>query len=369
MVVAPDDPLGAGVADPLRAEGIPVFGPSGAAAEIESSKSFAKSLMANAGIATAAAEVFDDADAAIEYVRALPGEGACVVKADGLAAGKGAIVCDSADEAVAAIERAMRERAFGDAGARVLIEERLSGPETSAHAFSDGTTVRHMPFSCDHKPVFDGDLGPNTGGMGVYSPPGWLSDDEARAIEHDVTERAIAALADRGREFRGVLYPGMMLTSDGPRVIEFNCRFGDPETQALLPRLRGDLLEICEAVALGRLADVEVEWDDDATVGVVMASGGYPGSHRTGMPIRGLEDVDDGVEVFLAGGQRTEDGTLVTSGGRVLCVVAKAASLDEARTIAYDNVARIDFEGAHYRTDIASPERRAAARGEGVAAR
>ena len=353
VVVGPEAPLAAGVADALRAEGVPVFGPSRAAAEIESSKSFAKGLMARAAIETGRAAVFGDAQAAVAYVRGLGG-GACVVKADGLAAGKGVAVCDTPAEAFAAIEAAMVDRAFGESGARVLIEERLHGPETSAHAFTDGKAVVHMPFSCDYKPAFDGNLGPNTGGMGVYSPPGWLAAADARYIEREVTERAVAALAASGREYRGVLYPGMMMTAAGPKVIEFNCRFGDPEAEALLPRLRSDLLTICEGVAHGTLADVEVEWDDDATVGVVMASGGYPGGYETGLPITGVEDVDAAVQVFYAGAQRDADGVLRTAGGRVLCVVARAPTLAEARERAYDNVRRIHFEGAHYRTDIAA---------------
>ena len=361
VVVGPEAPLAHGVADALTAEGVPVFGPSMSAAEIEWSKAFAKELMAEAGIATGRAAMFEDFDMAVAFAHSRGG--ACVVKADGLAAGKGVVVCDTTDEAIAAIEASMMDRAFGDAGARVLIEERLSGPETSAHAFTDGTTVAHMPFSCDHKPVFDGDEGPNTGGMGVYSPPGWLTDDDAARIEREVTERAIAALTASGREYRGVLYPGMMLTSSGPKVIEFNCRLGDPEAEALLPRLTSDLLAICEGVAHGRLAEVPVEWDDDATVGVVMASGGYPGSYETGKPITGVEDVDADVQVFLAGARLDAGGTLVTSGGRVLCVVAKAPTLGEARERAYDNVRRIDFEGAHYRTDIAAPARVASGRG------
>ena len=361
VVVGPEAPLARGVADALTAEGVPVFGPSMSAAEIEWSKSFAKELMAEAGIATGRAAMFEDFDMAVAYAHSRGG--ACVVKADGLAAGKGVVVCDTIDEALAAIEAAMMERAFGDAGARVLIEERLSGPETSAHAFTDGTTVAHMPFSCDHKPVFDGDEGPNTGGMGVYSPPGWLTDDDAAWVQREVTERAVAAMAASGREYRGVLYPGMMVTADGPKVIEFNCRMGDPEAEALLPRLTSDLLAICEGVAHGRLADVPVTWDDDATVGVVMASGGYPGGYETDKPITGVEDVDGDVQVFLAGARRDADGTLVTAGGRVLCVVAKAPTLGEARERAYDNVRRIHFEGAHYRTDIAQPARVASARG------
>ncbi len=361
VVVGPEAPLAHGVADALTAESVPVFGPTMSAAEIEWSKAFAKELMAEAGIATGRAAMFEDFDMAVAFAHSRGG--ACVVKADGLAAGKGVVVCDTTDEAIAAIEASMMDRAFGDAGARVLIEERLHGPETSAHAFTDGTTVAHMPFSCDHKPVFDGDEGPNTGGMGVYSPPGWLTDDDASRIEREVTERAVAALAASGREYRGALYPGMMITANGPRVIEFNCRLGDPEAEALLPRLTSDLLAICEGVAHGRLAEIPVTWDDDATVGVVMASGGYPGSYETGKPITGVEDVDGDVQVFLAGARHDADGTLVTAGGRVLCVVAKAPTLGEARERAYDNVRRIHFEGAHYRTDIAAPARVASGRG------
>ena len=352
VVVGPEAPLAAGVADALRAGDVPVFGPSRAAAEIEWSKSFAKELMRDAGIASGRAAVFDDPEAARRHVRRLGG--ACVVKADGLAAGKGVAVCGAPEEAIAAIDAAMVAGAFGAAGRRVLVEQRLRGPETSAHAFTDGTAVAHMPFSCDHKPAFDGDRGPNTGGMGVYSPPGWLDAADARAIERGATERAVSALAAAGREYRGVLYPGMMLTADGPKVIEFNCRFGDPEAEALLPRLRSDLLAVCEAVAHGRLADAEVEWDDDATVGVVMASGGYPGDYATGHAIAGADGDDGDAQVFLAGARRDERGVLRTAGGRVLCAVAKAPTLAEARARAYDRVARISFGGAHYRTDIAA---------------
>ncbi|MBM4415169.1 MAG: phosphoribosylamine--glycine ligase [Chloroflexi bacterium] len=352
VIVGPEDPLAAGVADRLTAAGVPVFGPSRVGAEIEWSKAFAKQLMRGAGIATAHAEAFEDAPSALAYARALGG--ACVVKADGLAAGKGVAVCADLALAAEAIERALVARAFGDAGARVLVEQRLQGPETSAHAFTDGVTVAHMPFSCDHKPAFDGDMGPNTGGMGVYSPPGWLDAATARAIERDVTERTVQALSAAGRPYRGVLYPGMILTADGPRVIEFNARFGDPEAEALLPRLRSDLLDICEAVAAGRLAEVPVEWDDAATVGIVMTAGGYPGGYVTGAPITGLDAVDGDVQVFLAGTQRDADGPVRTAGGRVLCVVARGASVEEARARAYDNVRRIHFDGAHYRTDIAA---------------
>ncbi|MGE0135558.1 MAG: phosphoribosylamine--glycine ligase [Dehalococcoidia bacterium] len=350
VIVAPDDPLAAGVVDALAAAGIAAFGPTRAAAKLEWSKSFAKQVMRDAGIPTAESRVFEDAAEARQYVEALGGP--CVVKADGLALGKGVTVCDDVAQALAAIDETMVGRAFGDAGARVVIEERMRGPETSAHAFSDGVTVRHMPFSCDHKPVFDGNLGPNTGGMGVYSPPGWLSAEYASFIEREVTEATVRAMAAAGRPYRGVLYPGMMVTDAGPRVVEFNCRFGDPETEVLLPRLQSDLLAICDAVAHGRLADVPVEWSGAATVGVVLASGGYPGAYETGFPIEGVGDVDADVQVFLAGAKRDDAGVLRTSGGRVLCVVASGATVADARARAYDNVRRIRFEGMHYRTDI-----------------
>ncbi|MEI6137528.1 MAG: phosphoribosylamine--glycine ligase, partial [Chloroflexota bacterium] len=290
VIVGPEDPLAAGLVDRLEALDIPTFGPSAAAAQLEASKSFAKSLMDRSGIATAASATFEDAMAAKAYVRDAPYR--VVVKADGLAAGKGVTVCDNVAQAEAAIDAALRDRAFGTAGARVVIEERMFGRETSAHAFTDGVTVRHMPFSCDHKPIFDGDAGPNTGGMGAYSPPSWLPDRVAEAIRRDVTERTVRAMADAGTPYRGVIYPGMMLTADGPRVVEFNARFGDPETEVLLPRLRSDLLDICDAVAHGRLAEVPVEWSDEATVGVMMVSPGYPGHYETGIPIEGAEDVD-----------------------------------------------------------------------------
>ncbi|GMU39512.1 MAG: phosphoribosylamine--glycine ligase [Chloroflexota bacterium] len=350
VVVSSDDPLAAGVVDAVQAAGIAAFGATRAAAEIEWSKSFANDLMARAGIDTAANRTFEDPDAAAAYARSLGGP--CVVKADGLAAGKGVTVCDTAEEAVAAIDAALRGRAFGASGERVVVVERMYGREVSGHAFTDGVTVRHMPFSCDHKAVFDGNLGPNTGGMGVYSPPAWLAPDTAEAIRRDVTERAITAMREGGRPFSGVLYPGVMVTATGPRVFEYNSRFGDPETQVLLPTLRSDLLAVMDACARGRLADVAVDWSGAASVGVVMASEGYPGPSPTGRPITGLDAVDADVQVFLAGAKRDDSGRLVTAGGRVLCVVAQGATMEQARERAYDNIRRIHFEGAHYRTDI-----------------
>src|SRR3990172_4629110 len=307
VVVGNEDPLAAGLVGRLAVEGVAAFGPARAAAEIEWSKVFSKSLMARHGIPTAPFAVFDDAAAARSYIAAQAGP--LVLKADGLTRGKGAIVTTSQEEALAALEAILVRREFGSAGARVLVERRLSGREVSAHAFTDGHTIAHMPFSCDHKPVFDGDRGPNTGGMGAYSPPGWLDEATAQAIRSGVTETAVRAMLSEGRPYRGVLYPGLMITEDGPLVLEFNCRLGDPEAQVLLPRLESDLLELLWAVVNNRLHEVELRWSQDACVGVVLASGGYPGSYETGFPIGGLSDLDPNVLVFQAGTRRQEDRT------------------------------------------------------------
>jgi phosphoribosylamine--glycine ligase len=279
-----------------------------------------------------------------------------VVKADGLAAGKGTIVPASRAEAIDALREFMIDEAMGSAGRTVVIEDKLVGPETSAQAFSDGKTVAHMPFSCDHKPIFDGNRGPNTGGMGAYSPPSWLPDDTADQIRRDVTEAAVRAMAADGIPFKGVLYPGIMVTADGPRVIEFNARFGDPETQVLLPLLESDLLDVMLATTDGTLDKVDVRWSDQAAVTVVLASGGYPGPYETGKPIAGLEDVNPDVMLFHAGTRRTGDGQLVTSGGRVLAVTAVAPTIDVAREKAYRNVERVRFEAMHYRRDVGASE-------------
>jgi phosphoribosylamine--glycine ligase len=350
VVVGNEDPLAAGIVDRLSVEGIAAFGPTKAAAEIESSKAFSKKLMARYGIATAPFAAFDDVAKARAHIEAQGRP--LVLKAYGLAKGKGTIVTSTVDEALDALDAIMVRREFGQAGDTVVIEERLSGPEVSAHAFTDGKTVAHMPFSCDHKPVFDGDRGPNTGGMGAYSPAGWLDDSAARAIERDVTESVVHALAAEGRPYRGVIYPGVMMTHDGPMVIEFNCRLGDPEAQVLLPRLASDLLDALWAVANNRLHEIELRWSQQACVAVVIASGGYPGAYRTGLPIEGLEDLDPDVLVFHAGTRRDSSGALVTAGGRVLTVSALGDSMDAARDKAYRNIERIRFEGAHYRRDI-----------------
>jgi len=353
VVVGNEDPLAAGLVDRLAVEGIAAFGPSRAAAEIEWSKVFSKELMARHGIPTAPFRAFDNASAAKTYVESHGGP--LVVKADGLTRGKGAVVCDSTAQALDAIDAIMVRRDFGASGERVVIEERLSGREVSAQAFTDGRTVAHMPFACDHKPIFDGDRGPNTGGMGAYSPADWVSDALAQRIRMEITEAALRAMAEEGRPYRGVLYPGLMITGDEPSVIEFNCRMGDPEAEVVLPRLESDLLDVLWAVANNRLHEVELRWSNEACVAIVLASGGYPGAYETGFAIDGLDDVDPDVIVFHAGTSRADDGSLVTAGGRVLCVVASGDTMDAAREKAYRNVERIRFEGMHYRRDIAAP--------------
>jgi phosphoribosylamine--glycine ligase len=354
VIVGPEDPLSRGLVDRLAVEGIAAFGPTQSAARIESSKAFSKDLMLRHGIPTAAARTFDRAVDARNYIDSLTTE-QIVVKADGLAAGKGVFVCDSKADALRAVDLMMDAGIFGASGSTVLVEERLTGREVSAMAFTDGVSVAPMPFSCDYKRVSDGDEGPNTGGMGAYSPPLWLDEALEPVIHETITEAAVAAMASDGTPFRGVLYPGLMITADGPRVIEFNCRFGDPETQVLLPRLKSDLLDICWAIANNRLSEAEIEWSTDAAVGVVMASGGYPDDYTTGHEIAGLGSLEEGVLVFHAGTKLGPDGEVLTAGGRVLTVVATAPSLQEARAKVYRNVQRIHFTQAHYRRDIAAP--------------
>ncbi len=349
VVIGPEAPLAAGLADYLLARGLLVYGPTRAAAEIESSKVWAKQLMRRAGIPTAAASAFEDVAAARRF--ALASDRPPVVKADGLAAGKGVVVAESQSEALAAIDAAMTDGAFGEAGRRLLLEERLTGVEVSAHVFSDGTRALPMPFACDHKRIFDGDRGPNTGGMGAFSPPPFVSDALAQQLLAGISQPAVSALADAGRPFRGTLYPGLMLTDGGPRVIEFNCRFGDPETQVLLPRLASDLLPLLLGAARGDLSEAALEWDAAACVGVVIASGGYPGAYATGLPVDGLDELDDDMLVFHAG-TVSEGGRVLTAGGRVLTLVGRGATIAAARERVYANIDRIHFTGAQYRGDI-----------------
>ena len=358
-VVGPEAPLALGLADRMAEAGLTVFGPTQKAARIESSKVFAKELMREVGVPTAPFQVFDDLERARRYVA--KASRPLVVKADGLAAGKGVILADGPEEALAALERIMARREFGDAGRRVVIEERLEGREVSVFAFVDGQTVSPMVTACDYKRACDGDRGPNTGGMGSYSPPPWWTPELARQVRERILEPVIHALDRMGAPYRGVLYAGLMVTHDGPQVLEFNCRLGDPEAQAILPRLKSDLADIMMRAAQGRLGEASsgdgIAWDPRACVAVVLASGGYPGDYQTGYPIEGLDRLDEGVMVFHAGTALegpAEDKRVVTAGGRVLTVAALGESLQEARRRAYANVERIAFEGAFYRKDIAA---------------
>ena len=350
VVVGPEAPLVAGVADAVRAAGIPCFGPGAAGAQMEGSKLFAKQVMERAGVATAAYGSFTDEAAALAHVRELGAP--IVVKADGLAAGKGVVVAATLEEAEAAV-RACFGGAFGQAGSTVVVEEMLTGPECSLLAFVDSTTVRPMAPSQDHKRALEGDRGPNTGGMGVYSPVPIVTEDEH--VQMVAMMEAVAGeLAAEGIDYRGCLYGGFMLTPQGPKVLEFNVRFGDPETQVVLPRLESDLVEVMLACAEGRLDEVELVWRDEWAVSVVLTSAGYPGSYEKGKAIGGIEDAAamEGVTVYHAGTALAKDGTVVTNGGRVLDVTALGATFTEARDRAYAACEKIDFEGKTFRRDI-----------------
>jgi phosphoribosylamine--glycine ligase len=351
-VVGPEAPLSAGLVDLFAEHGLRAFGASRAAAELEGSKAFAKELMRRHGIPTAEARSFTDLDAARAHVRALGAP--LVVKADGLAAGKGVIICRTLPEAEEALAEIMERRAFGAAGDRVLVEEFLVGEEASFLAFTDGDAVVAMPASQDHKAVFDGDQGPNTGGMGAYSPAPVVTQALADEVMRTVMIPTVRAMAAEGRPYRGVLYAGLMITKNGIRVLEYNARFGDPEAQPVLMRMQGDLLPVLEACVDGRLAQTPVAWLDDAAVCVVLASGGYPGNYPKGLPIVGLDEAarEEGVVVFHAGTAR-RDGQVVTAGGRVLGVTARGATVREAVDRAYRAAGKISFEGMHYRKDIA----------------
>jgi phosphoribosylamine--glycine ligase len=357
-VVGPEAPLVAGLVNALAERGHASFGPTAEAARIEGSKVWAKDLCLRHGIPTGRAEAFDDVTRAVMFLDAF--DPPYVVKADGLAAGKGVVVAATRQEAVQAIETAMVDRAFGEAGDRILIEEFLEGREVSALALTDGESVVPLALAQDFKRVGDGDAGPNTGGMGAYSPVLFVDQVTEQRIRGEVLEPAVRALRDEDVDYRGVLYAGLMLTDEGPKVLEFNCRFGDPETQAILPRLRSDLAEAAQATAEWRLPQANLDWTTDACVTVVLASGGYPGPYETGFPIAGLESATklEGVAVFHAGTAR-RDGRVVTAGGRVLAVSAVGKDLAAARERAYEASALIDFEGKHNRSDIAMEVARA----------
>ena len=349
VVVAPDDPLALGMVDALEAIGVRAFGPRKNAAVIEGSKAFAKDLMQKYNIPTAKYRVFDDLEAAKEYIKA---EGApIVIKADGLALGKGVTVAATVEEALAAAENALSGHVFGQAGDRVVIEECLTGPEVSVLCFTDGKTILPMVSAQDHKRAYDNDEGPNTGGMGVVSPNKYYTEEIGMRCMREIFRPTMEAMVAEGRPFKGVLYFGLMLTPNGPKVIEYNARFGDPETQAVLPRLQTSLLTIMEAIIDETLADVTIRWSKEATACVVAASGGYPGKYPTGFAISGLEEAAKDAIVCHAG-TKCVDGTLVTSGGRVLSVTAKGYNLDAALEKAYDSLKKISFDGMFFRSDI-----------------
>lgn len=359
-VIGPEDPLSGGIVDVFEKRGLAVFGPTMAAARIESSKLWSKSLMERAGVPTASAVRFTDHSAASAWVRQRATNAEpfpLVVKADGLAAGKGVFIVDNERDALTALDHLMLQQALGVAGASVLVEEFMQGVELSLFALTDGERIYPLAPACDYKRAYDRDEGPNTGGMGAYSAPKFTTPELLATIEREILRPTVTALAADGSPFRGLLYAGLMITSEGPKVVEFNCRFGDPETQVVLPRLQSDLLELCAAVAAGRLDTVAAPvWSAEDACGVVVASGGYPEAYEKGKPISGLDALDDDILVFHAGTRRTADGSLVTSGGRVLTLVARGASVAAARERVYANIARVQFAGARWRSDIGARE-------------
>lgn len=353
-IVAPDDPLAAGLVDALEARGHRAFGPNKRAARIESSKAFAKALMKKYGIPTAAYEIFDDYEKALAYVRG--GRFPVVLKADGLALGKGVLICETLADAEAGLKQIMLDKAFGEAGNKVVVEEFLTGKEftpgeeVSVLAFTDGKTIVPMIASCDHKRAFDGDKGLNTGGMGTFTPCPFYGPAEAEEVMNKIMLPTVAAMNAEGCPFKGVLYFGLMRTPSGMKVVEYNSRFGDPETQVVLPMLKTDLMEIFQAITDERLADVKIEWEEGACVCVVLASGGYPQHYEKGKPIE-IGNLEDGVFVYHAGTKR-ENGILKTNGGRVLNVCAKGKTVEDAREKVYRNLSNIYFERMQYRRDI-----------------
>ena len=348
VVVAPDDPLYMGLVDRLEEEGIRAFGPSQKAAEIEGSKVYAKHLMQKYNIPTADCEVFDDYNSALAYVSSC--KFPTVVKADGLALGKGVIICTTASEAEAALKQIMVDKVFGDAGNRVIVEEFIEGPEVSVLSFCDGKTILPMASAQDHKRALNNDKGKNTGGMGTFSPTPKYTPEVQKLIEDTIIMPTVRALSSEGREFKGIIFFGLMLTSNGPKLLEYNARFGDPEAQVVLPRLKNDLLAIFDACIDGTLADITLQWEKQSAVCVVMASGGYPNAYKKGELINGLGDVEDAI-VFHAGTAK-RDCSYYTNGGRVLGVTALGDDIAAARKVAYSQIQKITFSGAQYRTDI-----------------
>ena len=355
-IVGPEAPLAEGIVDRFQELGLRIFGPTKAAAQIEASKGFAKELMRRHGIPSADGITFDSYTEARRFIE--QHDTPLVVKADGLAAGKGVTVAASREEALAAVRACMEERAFGAAGERVVIEEYLEGREVSVFVFTDGEALSPVVAACDYKRVYDGDRGPNTGGMGSYSPPEFWEPSLAREIEQRILQPTVQAMALEGRTYRGVLYGGLMMTRQGPKVIEYNCRLGDPETQVIIPLLKTNLVDIVESVLEGHLTETSIEWSAEASVGVVIAAGGYPGEYQKGIAITGLDTVHEDVLVFHAGTKTAatrgdSSSEVVTDGGRVLTVVGRGASLAAARERTYAAAQGITFFGSFYRTDIA----------------
>jgi phosphoribosylamine--glycine ligase (EC 6.3.4.13) len=354
VVVGPEAPLALGIVDYFDNLGIPTFGPTKAAAQIETSKVFARNLMEKYGIPCPKGVVFSSYPEARRYLKQQ--QSPIVVKADGLAAGKGVIIANSMSEANKALSDIMEAKTFGSAGNKVIIDECLSGREVSLIAFTDGKTVSPMIPACDYKKIWDNDQGPNTGGMGSYSPPGFSSTELIEKTTNTVLLPTVRAMANEGMPYNGVLYAGLMLVDEEPLVLEFNARFGDPETQVILPLLETDLVDILLAVVQGNLDQLKIEWSPQTCVGVVMASAGYPGSYKTGFPITGLNDVDKDLLIFHAGTKLGDDGIIYTNGGRVLTVVGTGKDMAEAQAKVYRNLPHIHFEGCYYRKDIALRE-------------
>lgn len=348
-IVGPEAPMVAGIADRFQEAGLKIFAPTAAAARLEGSKSWAKDLMERARVRTASARKFDNSEEALSYALSRP-EGSFVIKADGLAAGKGVLLPDTHQEATNAIVSMIDGNAFGHAGDSLLIEERTNGPEVSVFAFVQGEHVSAEVAACDYKRIDDGDEGPNTGGMGAYTPPEFWTPELAAQVRKEILEPVAKQMVVGGSQYNGVIYAGLMLTENGPSVIEFNCRFGDPECEVLMPLLESDLAEICLAVAEGKLSETEVVWGNDAHVCVVMTSGGYPGKYRTGLSITGLEDAG---LVFHAGTSLSDTDEVVTAGGRVLVAVGSGDDVAQARDAAYSTVDKIEFDREHHRSDIA----------------
>jgi phosphoribosylamine---glycine ligase len=351
VIIGPETPLAMGLADELLKEGFLVFGPTKDGAQMEASKDFTKQLLLSSLVPTARSVTFTDSIKAQDYLKKQ--KAPIVVKADGLAAGKGVTVCETLAQAQLAVEEAMDKRVFGEAGAKVVIEEFLEGEEASILAFVDGETIIPMVSAQDHKRVFDGDKGPNTGGMGAYSPAPVVTPEMNQFILEKILKPTVKALRNRGIIYKGVLYAGLMITAEGPKVIEYNCRFGDPETQVVLPRLKTDFVEVCLAVAKGELKKIKIEWDERPTACVVMAAHGYPGSYPKGKVIEGLETAAQYPDTFVFhAGTATKNGKIVSNGGRVLCVTGKGDTIEKAIETAYQGIRAISMDGVHYRKDI-----------------